>query len=92
MKLEPKGNWIQVDSAVDNKGGEMESALVALPDDYKPAEKSYKAVSVAEDPQQEYKEGDIVVVPTHIIREVEIRDNKFYLVERNHIMAVVSAE
>ena len=42
------------------------------------------------DPQGDYKFGDILVVPTHIIREIEIRDNKFYLVERNHVMAVVN--
>ena len=90
MKLDPKGNWIQVGLTFDRE--EEESTLIALPDDYKPAEKPYKVVSVDGDPQQEYKEGDIIVVPTHIIREVEIRDNKFYLVERNHVMAVVSAE
>ena len=92
MKLDPKGNWIQVDLAFDRKEEEADEALVALPDDYKPVEKPYKAVCVNKDPQLEYKHGDVVVVPTHIIREIEIRQGKFHLVERNHVMAVVSAE
>ena len=95
MKLNPKNGWIQVDLAFDKKEEEIEKSLVALPEDYKPMENPYKAVSVVEDPdlgKKCYKVGEVVVVPTHVIREVEIRDNKFYFVERNHIMAVVSAE
>ena len=66
--------------------------MIELPDDYQPAEKPYKAVSVVRDPEGEYKYGDVVVLPTHIIREIELSNNKFHLVERNHIMAVVRAE
>jgi co-chaperonin GroES (HSP10) len=93
MKLDPKNGWVQVDLSLDKKEEEIEKSLVALPEDYKPAEKPYKVVSVVKDPdlgKKSYKVGDVVVVPTHVIREVEIRDNKFYLVERNHILAVVS--
>jgi co-chaperonin GroES (HSP10) len=40
---------------------------------------------------EDYKHGDVVVVPTHVVQEIEIVDNKFYLVERNYIMASVGA-
>ena len=88
MILDPKNNWIQVELSFDKK--EKEVSLIALPEDYKPAEDPYKAVSVKVDPKEEYRYGDVVVVPTHIIRDIKIRDNTFHLVERSHIMAVVS--
>jgi co-chaperonin GroES (HSP10) len=90
MKLDPKNNWIEVELSFDKK--EEQESLIALPEDYKPVEKPHKAVSLKSDPQGDYKFGDILVVPTHVIREIEIRQNKFYLVERNHIMAVVGPE
>jgi co-chaperonin GroES (HSP10) len=89
MKLEPIGNWIHVSLDFDEAEEEHEKSLIALPDDYKPAEKPYKAVSVVCDFKDEYKHGDIVIVPTHVIREIELRDNRFYLIERNHIMATL---
>ena len=90
MVLDPKNSWIQVELSFDKKEEEIEKSLSALPEDYKPAEKPYKAVSVKVDPKDEYRYGDIIIVPSHIIREIEIRDNTFHLIERNHVMAVVN--
>ena len=42
------------------------------------------------DPKEEYQHGDVIVVPTHVIREIEIRDNTFCLIERAHVMATIS--
>ena len=88
MVLEPKNKWIEIELSFDKKEEKQES-IVALPEDYRPAQKPYKAVSVVSDPEASYKHGDVIVVPTHVIQEIEIRDNKFYLVERNYIMATV---
>lgn len=89
MLIKPKNNWIHVDLSFDK---ERENPYeVLLPDDYKPAENPYKAVSIGLDPQAEYKHGDVVVVPSHIIREIELENNKFYLIERGHIMAMVES-
>lgn len=90
MTLEPKGPWIQVELSFDKE--EENPYSIALPEDYRPTEKPYKAVSVVSDPCGEYAYGDVVVLPTHIIREIELSGNKLHLVERNHIMAVVRAE
>ena len=92
MILHPKNKWIQVELTFDKHEREHKESLIALPEDYKTAEKAYKAVSVVRDPEDEYKYGDILVLPTHIVREIELSDYKFHLVERNHVMAVVSAE
>ena len=90
MILDTKTPWIQVELSFDKE--EENPYSIALPDDYRPAEKPYKAVSIVRDPEGEYKHGGVVVLPTHIIREIELSTNKFHLVERNHIMAVVRAE
>ena len=90
MILDTKTPWIQVELSFDKE--EENPYSIALPDDYRPAEKPYKAVSIVRDPEGEYKHRDVVVLPTHIIREIELSTNKFHLVERNHIMAVVRAE
>ena len=90
MILDTKTPWIQVELSFDKE--EKNPYSIELPDDYRPAEKPYKAVSIVRDPEGEYKHGDVVVLPTHIIREIELSTNKFHLVERNHIMAVVRAE
>ena len=92
MLLTPKNKWIQVELAFDKRERELKESLIALPEDYKPEERPYKAVSVVCDPEGEYKYGDVLVLPTHIVREIELREYKFHLVERNHVMAVVSAE
>jgi|MDSZ01.2.fsa_nt_gb co-chaperonin GroES (HSP10) len=91
MVLEPRNKWIEVELSFDNNEQQQES-IIALPDDYRPSEKPYKAVSVIRDPDEEYKNGDVIVTPTHVIQEIEIDKNKFYLVERNYIMATVRRE
>ena len=89
MVLEPKNSWIEIDLSFDKKKKRGEH--YCSPEDYRPAQKPFKAVSVVLDPHEEYKHGDVVVVPTHVVQEIEIVDNKFYLVERNYIMASVGA-
>ncbi len=85
MIVRPKNNWIQVELSFEKK---KESPFeVLLPADYKPTEDPYKAVSVCSDPQGEYECGDIVVVPTHVIREVQLEGERFHLIERGHVVA-----
>jgi len=92
MLLAPTSKWVQVSLDFDETDEAHEKSLVALPEGYKPAEKPFKAVSVVCDSEKEYKYGDVVVIPTHVLREIGLRERTFYLVERGHIMAVVSAE
>ena len=89
MIVKPKNNWIQVTLSFDKDRENPYEVL--LPADYRPTENPYKAVSVQSDPLGEYKYGDVVVVPTHIIREIELESKKFHLIERSHIMALVEA-
>jgi hypothetical protein len=52
-EIKPKNGWIEVLLAFDKAEEQYEKSLVALPDDYKPLEKPYKAVSVVSDPEGE---------------------------------------
>tara|TARA_Y100001973_G_C5180210_1_gene324402 strand:+ start:1334 stop:1645 length:312 start_codon:yes stop_codon:yes gene_type:complete len=90
LNLNPKHPWITVNLSFDEK--EDRESTVILPEEYKPSEAPYKAVSVETDSEGEYRYGDVVVVPTHVIREVVLRNNTHYLIERNHVMAEVVSE
>ena len=91
MNLKPRGNWILVErrkSAVTEK-----ETAVLLPDDYKRPDNPYSVVKVAEDSSLiEWSYGDMLLVPTHIIREIVIDDQTFLMIEKNHIMAKVEEQ
>ena len=84
MKVEPKLKWIHVEPSFEKK---EKDELILLPEGFRPAEDEYRVVTVIADPEGEYEHGDVVVVPSHIIREVKIAENVFYFAERNHVMA-----
>ena len=88
MVLIPKNNWISVDLIKDKK--EESDSSILLPHDYRPQENPHSVAVVAVDAHS-YKAGAFIVVPTHMIREIEIEGIKSYLVERNHIMAEVES-
>jgi len=87
LELNPKYPWITVDLSFDEK--EDKKSTVILPEEYKPSEAPYKVVSVKRDASGEFLHGDVIVVPTHVIREVVLRGQPSYLVESNHVMATV---
>ena len=84
MKIKPENNWILVE-IVDVK--QEQESMVLLPEDYKKIENPYKVVNVLEDSKSEY--SGKLVVPTHIIRDIQVGSEIFHLIERNHIMATV---
>jgi co-chaperonin GroES (HSP10) len=84
MKIKPENNWILVE-IVDVK--QEQESMVLLPEDYKKTENPYKVVNVLEDSRFEY--FGKLVVPTHIIRDIQVGSETFHLIERNHIMAAV---
>jgi len=87
MNVIPVNNWVHV--SVEQE--QQEDTMVLLPDDYKRAESPYKVVRVASSCNG-YDEGDLVVVPTHTIQDIEVRGETIYLVLQNHIMALVREE
>ena len=89
MKLEPKRNWISVE--LSETADKEEEVFVLLPDDYKPEQSPHRTVVVKTDPQGEYSAGCLIVVPTHVVHEVKVRNKRFHLVERNFVMAQIES-
>jgi len=88
MYLKPRGNWILVERR--KAASTEQETVVLLPEDYKKPDNPYSVVKVAEDSSLiEWSYGDMLLVPTHIIREIIIDDQAFLMIEKNHIMAKV---
>ena len=88
MNLKPRGNWILVERR--KAASTEQETVVLLPEDYKKPDNPYSVVKVAEDSSLiEWSYGDMLLVPTHIIREIIIDDQAFLMIEKNHIMAKV---
>ena len=88
MNLKPRGNWILVERR--KAASTEQETVVLLPEDYKKPDNPYSVVKVAEDSSLiEWSYGDMLLVPTHIIREIVIDDQTFLMIEKNHIMAKV---
>jgi len=86
MRLECTGNWVLVETMIMET--EAKESMVLLPEDYKKPDDPYSVMRVVHDPEGEYR-GCHVVVPTHVIRDIKIGMETFYLIERGHIMATV---
>ena len=90
MNLKPRGNWILVERR--KSASTEQETVVLLPEDYKKPDNPYSVVKVAEDSGLiEWSYGDLLLVPTHIIRDIDIDDRTFHMIERGHIMAKVEA-
>ena len=88
MNLEPKRNWISV--TIPEVETNEDEVMVLLPEDYKPEQNPHRAVVVDRDPEGEYSTVSLIIVPTHVVHEVKIKNHSFHLVERNFVMASVS--
>jgi hypothetical protein len=89
MKLIPNSKWVHIEMLPED--GEEEE-VVLLPEGYKP-ESVYKAVRIVSDLSGEYSCDDVVILPSHMIRKVEVnlpgKFSVFHLAEKNHIMALL---
>jgi len=70
---------------------EQETADVLLPVDYKKVESPYSVVKISEagsalDCQSDWFPEQIIVVESHMIREVLHRNEKFYTVLENYVL------
>jgi|TARA_Y100000593_G_C4159836_1_gene261459 hypothetical protein len=87
MYLKPRGTWVLV-KPIRPQENDQES-VVLLPEDYKRPDKPYTVVRVLEDEGCEWDKDDMLLVPTHVIRDVLIGVDTFSLIERGHVMAKV---
>ena len=63
-----------------------------LPTDYKEKEKPYKVVRVIEDSTEKYEPESLILVPTHMLEEIQLDNQTHYLIQENHVLATVTKE
>ena len=85
MNIRPVNNWLHV---TPEEQDQEQDSLVLLPDDYKRVESPYTVVRV-NSCSTNYNTGDVLIVPTHTIQDIEVRGDIVHLVQGNYVLAVV---
>lgn len=67
---------------------EEKEALVIVPDGYKAtaAHALVEVLDFAEDCNGSWEEGDLVIVPSHILETISYKNSEYYLVLENHVL------
>lgn len=86
--LSPRNRYLLVEHKEVTVHKQEEKSYV-LPVSYKEKEQPYKVVRVIEDSNNKYEPESLILVPTNVLEEVTINQQKFYLVTDNYILASV---
>jgi len=89
--LSPRNKYLLVEST-DVKVVEQPERAFLLPEDYKQKDKPHKVVRVIEDSTQQYEPESLILVPTHMLEEIELDGEKHYLIQENYVLATVTKE
>jgi len=89
--LSPRNRYLLVEQLAVKVEVQPQHAFI-LPTDYKEKEKPYKVVRVIEDSTEKYEPESLILVPTHMLEEIEIDNQTHYLIQENHILATVTKE
>ena len=89
--LSPRNKYLLVEST-DVKVVEQPERAFLLPEDYKQKDKPYKVVRVIEDSTEQYEPESLILVPTHMLEEIELDGEKHYLIQENYVLATVTKE
>ena len=87
--LSPRNRYLLVEEKHVTINKQEERAFV-LPTDYKEKREPYKVMRVVEDANCNYTPESLILVPTNVLEEVVINEQKFYLVTDNYVLAVVN--
>lgn len=87
MKIVTQNNWLLV-KPVEVQEEKKETSTILLPEDFRRKSNPYTLVKVLHDANGEYANED-VVVPTHMITEVNLGSDSFFVVEKNHVLAII---
>jgi len=87
MKLEPRNRHLLVEKIEREK----KEINVLVPEGYKKVEEYtlLRVVTTSPDCAITARKGEKVVVPTHLIQDVEIGEESFSIVLENHICGVI---
>lgn len=89
--LSPRNKYLLVEQLAVKVEVQPQHAFI-LPTDYKEKEKPYKVVRVIEDSTDKYEPESLILVPTHMLEEIELDNEKHYLIQENHVLATVTKE
>ena len=87
MQIYPKNRHLLVQLVEE----EQDTSKVLLPDDYKPMKSHIvaKVLKVHDSVKEEISEGSVVVAESNMLREVDIGDQKHYLIQANYVLCEV---
>ena len=86
--LSPRNRYLLVEEKHVTVTKQEERAFV-LPTDYKEKREPYKVMRVIEDSNARFEPESLILVPTNVLEEIDINEQKFYLVTDNYVLAVV---
>ena len=79
----PVNRFLVVEIVAEQK---KESGIL-VPDDYKQDRSAYSLVTLLKSgPESEFESGSKLVVPTHMIEEIELFGKKHHVVLENHVV------
>lgn len=87
--LSPRNRYLLVEHLAVKVELRPQHAFV-LPIDYKEKEKPYKVMRVIEDSTDKYEPESLILVPTHMLEEIELDNQTLYLIQENNILATVT--
>ena len=88
--LSPRNKFLLVEHT-EVKVEQPQHAFI-LPTDYKEKEKPHKVVRVIEDSTEKYEPESLILVPTHMLEEVDLDGEKHFLIPENYGLATVTKE
>ena len=88
MKLEPRNRHLLVERIKNNKEEKID---ILLPDGYQKVEEYtlVRVLATSPDCSVVARKGEKVVVPTHLIQDINMEEINFSIILENHICGVV---
>tara|TARA_R110000824_G_scaffold277546_2_gene465759 strand:- start:2578 stop:2862 length:285 start_codon:yes stop_codon:yes gene_type:complete len=88
MKLEPRNRHILIEKIEKD---EEDKTKLLLPDGYKKVEEHTiaRVLAISPDCSVSARKGEKVIVPTHLVQDIEVGEQSFSIVLENHICGVL---
>ena len=88
MKFTPQNRHILVGMPEETETEESKSSFI-LPDDYEKPKSEFVKVSVLDCTATELELGHFIIVPRHMIQEINVDGETYHLVLDNYILASI---
>jgi len=88
MNIVPQNRHLLIE-VIDKPTAAAEPSVFVLPEDYEKPKSEYVRVKVLDDSACTLPFGSHVVVPRHMIQEIDIGEAAFKLIQENYVLASV---